>query len=74
MKRFALLFVAFAFVVPAVGCGDSGGAPPPAAGGAVGQDEPGEAKAYKEKEAERQAQRAADLASGKIGKRGKKAQ
>jgi hypothetical protein len=70
MKRFALLFVATVLSIQVAGCGSDTGSSPPAAvpGGGATDSEPGEAKAYKEKEAARSAERAAAISRGKTGK------
>jgi hypothetical protein len=70
MRLFALLVAGSLFAITSVGCNDPGGgtsAPAaPAPGGAV--DEPGEAKAYKAKQAELEAQRLEDIKNGKVPK------
>jgi hypothetical protein len=72
MKGFASLCVALVLVFAAVGCedGTGGGNPPVVAPGV--DDQPGEAKAYKAKQAELEAQRAEDIKNGKIPKPGSK--
>jgi hypothetical protein len=71
MKRFALLFVALVLSIQVAGCGSDTGSSPPAVapgGGGATDSQPGEAKAFQEKEAARSAERAAAISRGKTAK------
>ena len=65
MNRFALLFVALMLAIQVTGCGGDSGTSPTAESPGATDSQPGEAKAYKAKEAEKLAERAAGISRGK---------